>query len=53
MKSEIVSKLKLFPPIKVVYERFLYNSLIAFFDSFTPVQKYIPRTPKNCMETKP
>ena len=46
MKSEIASKLKLFPPLKVVYERFLYNSLIAFFDSFTPVQKYIPRTPK-------
>ena len=30
MKSEIASKLKLFAPLKVAYERFLYNSVIAF-----------------------
>ena len=47
MKSEIASKLKLFEPLKVVYKRFLYNSVIAFFDSFTPAPKNIPRTPKN------
>ena len=53
MKSEVASKLKLFASIKVAYERFLYNSVGAFFDSFTPAPKNIPRTPKNCMETKP
>ena len=39
MKSENASKLKLFEPLKVVYKRFLYNSVIAFFDSFTPAPK--------------
>ena len=46
MKSEIVSKLTLFASLKVAYERFLYNSVIAFFDSFTPAPKNIPRTLK-------
>ena len=53
MKSEIASKLKLFAPLKVAYEGFLYNSVTAFFDSFTPARKNIQRTSKNCMETKP
>ena len=39
MKSEIASKLKLFAPLKVAYEGFLYNSVTAFFDSFTPARK--------------
>ena len=53
MKSEITSKLKLFAPLKVAYKRFLYNSVITFFDSFNQAPKNIPRIPKNCMETKP
>ena len=53
IRSEIASKLKLFLPIKIAYERFLYNSVIAFFNSFTPAGKNVPRTPKTCMETSP
>ena len=53
IRSETASKLKLFAPLKVAYERFLYSSVITFFDSFTPAQKNIPRTPKNWMETSP
>ena len=52
MKLEIASKLKLLVPLKVAYKIFLYHSVIAVFASFTPT-KNIPRTPKNCMETKP
>ena len=46
-------KIKLLPSLKVAYERFLYNSVIASLDSFTPAPKNIPKTPKNCMETSP
>ena len=53
IRSESASKLKLFAPCKVAYKRFLYSSVIAFFDSFTLASKDIPRTPKNYMETKP
>ena len=53
MKSEIASKLKLLVPLKVAHKIFLYNSVIAVFDSFTPATKNIPGTPKNGMETKP
>ena len=42
----LVSKLKLFAPLKVAYKRFLYNSVIAFFYSFTPAPRNIPRTLK-------
>ena len=52
IRSEIASKLKLHAPLKAAYEKFLFSSVIAFFDSFTQVPKNIPRTPKNCMETK-
>ena len=52
-RSEIASTLKSFAPLKVAYQRFLYNSVMAFLHSFTPAPKNIPRTPKNCMETKP
>ena len=31
IRSEIASKLKLFAPLKVEQERFLYNSVIALF----------------------
>ena len=53
IRSEIASKLKLFPPLKVAYERFLYNAVIAFCNSFTPAAKNVPRTPKTCMEKTP
>ena len=52
-RLEIAWKLKLFVSLKVAYERYLYNWVIEFFDSFTPAPKNIPRTPKKCMETKP
>ena len=52
IKSEIASKLKSFAPLKVAYERFLYKSVIAFLDSLIPAPKNMPRTPKNCRETR-
>ena len=53
MKSEIILKLRIFVPLKVAYERFLYNSVIAFYYSLTSASKNIQKTTKNCMETKP
>ena len=53
IRSEIALKLKSLAPVKVAYERFLYNSVIAFLDSFNSAPKNMPRTPINCKETSP
>ena len=53
IRSGTASKFKLFSPLKVAYERFLYNSVIAFLDSVVPAPKNMSRTPKNYRETRP